>query len=142
MSDTNKNAENLTVGGITFSSDEIAFLKEGGSLSGNASEGSTVFNATRAVDISEPAGHNLRPAISGNETHDNRGARISRPSSRLAAKLDDTKHRQELAKADRKRAEELSVLEPTALRRDLEYLRREVKRLTKEVKELKANEAS
>ena len=139
---TSKNAENLTVGGISFSPDEIAFLQEGGSLSGNASEGSTVFNATRAVDISEPAGHNLRPAISGNDSHDNRGARISRPSKNLAAKLDDTKHRQELAKADRKRAEELSVLEPTALRRDLEYLRREVKRLTKEVKELKANEAS
>ena len=141
MSNTFKNTENITVGGIEFDENALAILRDGGSLSGVVGEGPTVIPATRSVDISTPAGHNLRPAIRGNETHDNKGERISRPSPRLAKRLDNTKALQQQQKEDRKRQEELSVLEPEALRRDIEFLRRTVKRLEKTVAELKSNDS-
>ena len=78
----------------------------------------------------------LRPQIGG---HTAGKGKIDRPSPRLAKALDDTKHRQELAKADRKRQEEAKALHPEALRRDLEALRRQVKRLEKLVKEGTSN---
>ena len=138
-----KNEQNVVVGGISFSPSEIeAMQQHGGNFSGVAGGAPAVFTAPQAVDISTPAGKALRPAVAGNETHDNKGERISRPSPRLAKRLDDTKARQQQQKEERKRQEELSVLEPEALRRDLEFLRRTVKRLEKTVAELKSNATS
>ena len=95
---------------------------------------SEVREASSSVDITQRASKGVRPNITGNP-HDVTGGRIDRPSSRLAARLDDTKHKQELAKDTQKRQVEAAALQPESLRRDLEALRRSVKRLEKALKE-------
>ena len=126
-------SESINVGGISFSEEQIQAMRDGAPLSGSTSDGrASTFQATRSVDVSLPQEKGLRPQIGGHTTGKEK---ISRPSPRLAKALDDTKHRQEAAKQDKKRQEEAAALQPEALRRDLEALRRQVKRLEKQLKE-------
>ena len=100
---------------------------------------SEVRQAPTSVDVTQRSAKGVRPNITGNP-HDVSGDRIDRPSPRLAARLDDTKLRQEIATDTKKRQVEAAALQPEALRRDLEALRRSVKRLEKALKE--ANNAT
>jgi hypothetical protein len=121
------------VGGIHFTEEQMESMRNGAPLSGSTSDGrASTYQAPRSVDVSLPQEKGLRPQIGG---HTSGKEKIDRPSPRLAKALDDTKHRQELAKQDKKRQEEAAALQPEALRRDLEALRRQVKRLEKAVKE-------
>lgn len=105
----------------------------------NGTTPSEVREESSSVDVTQRASKGVRPNITGNP-HDVTGARIDRPSPRLAARLDDTKHRQELVNDTQKRQVEAAALQPEALRRDLDALRRSVKRLEKALKE--ANNAT
>ena len=128
----NTNSNNLTVGGISFSPEEIELMRQGGNVSGAAGGAPVVLSASQAVDITEPAGKGLRPQIGGHEAGKEK---ISRPSSRLAQRLDDTKDRAQAAKELKAQHEVAAALQPESLRRDLEALRRQVKRLEKQLKE-------
>ena len=125
-------SNSFKIGGIQFTEEQMESMRNGEPLSGSTSDGrATTITAARSVDIAFQE-KGLRPQIGG---HTAGKGKIERPSPRLAKALDDTKHRQELAKADRKRQEEAKALHPEALRRDLEALRRQVKRLEKQLKE-------
>ena len=138
-----KNTKNaaVNVGGLSFSDEEIAFLKEGGSLSGTISGGvgpvgqPQSFSATTRVDVTAPADKGVRPQVGG---HTKGGDKITRLSSGFASRL-ATAAQKERARADKEHSQHLkdvASLQPEAMAKQIAYLSRKVKSLEKAMKEL------
>jgi hypothetical protein len=103
----------------------------------NGGTPSQVIQATRSVDISEPARKGVRPNVRGNSV-DHTGERIT-VSKNLAQKLADGDERMRAAAAKQRAAEEERTEETSVdkIVARLNFLERSNKKLTAELNKLK-----
>lgn len=109
----------------------------GQTFGGSVGEEATSFRSRTHVDISNTAAKGVRPNVPGNEMHDVTAGRITRPSSRLAERLDEGHQEQQAAiKAAAAEAKALEALNPTSFDARIAFLERAVKRIEKSLKAL------
>jgi hypothetical protein len=131
---------NLPIEGLSEADVQFLIDNPGTNLSGRMGESPKAFSPTQSHSISSGAS-NVRPRVRGNETHDVRGAKISRPSASFPQRLADGDEALRAKAAAQKAAEEerreLSDIDRILSR--ISYLERTVKSQAKTIKELKSN---
>lgn len=131
---------NSHIEGLSEADIEFLVNNPGANLSGRMGEAPKSFSPTQTHSINSGAS-NVRPRVRGNETHDVRGAKISRPSAsfpqRLAAGDEALRAKAAAQKAAEEEHKELTDLDRIVAR--ISYLERTVKSQAKTIKELKSN---
>ena len=129
---------NSPIEGLSEADIEFLVNNPGANLSGRMGEAPKSYAPTQTHSISSGAS-NVRPRVRGNETHDVRGAKISRPSASFPQRLADGDEALRAKAAAQKVAEEerKELTDMDRILARISFLERSNKKLTSELNKLK-----